>query len=80
MYVITLKWEFVCFNSAESDPVVVEMPPLLRIFQGIINCLCSTGASHWKIRCSLYGAILYYMQIGKLQTSVYERGITIVTH
>ena len=50
----------------------VDMSQLLTIFQGIVNCLTIKGASHWKTRCSLYGAILYYMQIGKLQTSVSE--------
>ena len=62
------------FPRSRPEPVVVDMAPLLRIFQGIITCLGSAGASHSKTRCSLYGAILYYMQVGKLQTSVNEKG------
>ena len=53
----------------------MDMSHLFRIFQGIVNCLCSIGASNFKTRCSLYGAILYYMQIGKLHTSVREKGL-----
>eukprot|EP00795_Rhopilema_esculentum_P005068 gene5068-181_t len=62
--------------SSSDGPVRsrMDMSHLFRIFQGIVNCLCSVGASNFKTRCSFYGAILYYMQIGKLHTSVREKG------
>eukprot|EP00794_Sanderia_malayensis_P012769 gene12769-14080_t len=53
---------------------MVDMAPLLTIFQGIVTCLSS--ASHWKTRCNLYGASLYYMQIGRHQSSISDSHVS----
>ena len=68
----------ICLNDFRSFGVSsgkIDMAPLQVVFQGIVNCLSKSGASYWKTRCSLYGAILYFMQIGKQQSSVVDEGM-----
>lgn len=71
---VTLIFIFSLFrNTGESS--CVTMATVTSLFPQIIKGIISVGGSAPRMRANLYGAFLYYFQIGQMQSSISKEGL-----
>ncbi|XP_057313200.1 nuclear pore complex protein Nup205-like isoform X1 [Hydractinia symbiolongicarpus] len=62
--------------SSATDNVGISLSSLASIFSGIIEAIVASGGGQPRVRANLYGAFLYYIQIGQTYASITTEGIS----
>ena len=53
------------------------MDNVLSIFPGLVEGIISAGSGQARTRANLYGAFLYFIQIGQMYNSIVKEGMMV---
>ena len=54
------------------------MEAVCAIFPGLVEGIIAVGSGQARTRANLYGAFLYYIQIGQMYNSITKEGVVLL--